>query len=346
MTEQQWQTLLAVTSGQRVDRVPLGFIIDCPWLPGWAGIKTIDYFASEQQWFDINLKAVETFGDVMFLPGFWAEYGMCTEPSAFGAKCIWHAHDMPFAEKTLSTLADIDRVTVPDPKTDGLCPFVLQRLMGRRSHIEQAGHAIRFAVARGPLNVASFLMGTTEFMMGLYDDPERIHSLLDKITTFLCQWLALQKASLDTIDGVLILDDIVGFLGQGDLEGFALPYLKRIFDCLDVSVKMFHNDANGSVCAPYLADLGINLFNFGFEHSIQEMREWTGPRVALLGNIPPRDVMALGTPDQVKACVQETLNGLDSTQGLILSCGGGMPDGVSTENIQTFIQTAQAASVS
>jgi len=23
----------------------------------------------------------------MFLPGFWSEYGMCTEPSAFGARC-------------------------------------------------------------------------------------------------------------------------------------------------------------------------------------------------------------------------------------------------------------------
>ncbi len=341
MTEQQWQTLLAVTSGQPVDTVPMGFIIDCPWLPGWAGIRTIDYFASESQWFDINLKAVESFKDVMFLPGFWAEYGMCTEPSAFGAKCIWHAHEMPFAEKTLHSLSDVDGLAVPNPNTDGLCPFVLQRLMASRARIERAGHAIRFAVARGPLNVASFLMGTTEFMMALYDDPDRIHRLLDKITTFLCQWLALQKTSIDTIDGVLILDDIVGFLGQPDLEAFALPYLKRIFDCLDVSVKMFHNDANGRVCAPYLADLGINLFNFGFEHSIQEMRAWTGGRVPLLGNIPPRDVMALGTPSQVKACVKETLGALDSTQGLIFSCGGGMPDGVSSENIHAFIDAVQ-----
>jgi uroporphyrinogen-III decarboxylase len=346
MTEQQWQTLLAVTAGKPVEKLPLGFIIDCPWLPGWGGITAIDYFASEQKWFELNLKAIQTFPEVMFLPGFWAEYGMCTEPSAFGAKCIWHTHDMPFAEKTIHTLSDIDGLTVPNPKTDGLCPFVLQRLKACRSQIEAAGHAIRFAVARGPLNVASFLMGTTEFMMGIYDDPKRIHQLLDRITQFLCDWLTLQKETFDTIDGILILDDIVGFLGQQDVETFVLPYMKRIFNCLDVSVIMFHNDANGRVCAPYLADLGVNLFNFGFEHSITEMREWTGGRVPLLGNVPPRDILALGTPDQIKTCVQETLSGLDSTQGLIFSCGGGMPDAVSSDNIRAFIETAQNVSLS
>ena len=43
-------------------------------------------------------QAVERFPDVLFLPGFWAEYGMRTEPSAFGAKCIFPDNEFPFAE--------------------------------------------------------------------------------------------------------------------------------------------------------------------------------------------------------------------------------------------------------
>ena len=35
------------------------------------------------------------FRDVWFLPGFWAEFGMCTEPSAFGGKCVWHENAFP-----------------------------------------------------------------------------------------------------------------------------------------------------------------------------------------------------------------------------------------------------------
>ncbi|MDO9154543.1 MAG: hypothetical protein Q7U47_12720 [Paludibacter sp.] len=38
--------------------------------------------------------------------------------------------------------------------------------------IESAGHKIRFSVSRGPLNVASFLMGTTEFLTLMMMDPE------------------------------------------------------------------------------------------------------------------------------------------------------------------------------
>ena len=345
MTEKQWQILRTVTAGEAVDSLPLGFIIDCPWLPGWAGISTLEYFTNERLWFEANRKAVETFPEVMFLPGFWAEYGMCTEPSAFGARCTWYPHEMPFAHKIINSPADIDRLPVPDPRTDGLCPFVLQRLQSCRADIEALGHAIRFAVARGPLNIASFLVGATEFMMGLYDDPERMQDLLDRITEFLCLWLNLQKDSFDSIDGMLILDDLVGFCGPQELETFALPALKRVYDSLDVSVKMFHNDANGRVCAPHLADLGINLFNFGFEHSIIEMRQWTQGRVALLGNIPPRDVLASGTPNQVRQCVQDTLSALDHTRGLVFSCGGGVPNKVSSANLRMFIETAQETKV-
>jgi uroporphyrinogen decarboxylase len=248
---------------------------------------------------------------------------------------------MPFAHKILHTLDDIDRLEVPNPASDGLCPFVLRRLEVCRSQIEAHGHAIRFAVARGPLNVASFLMGTTEFLMGLYDDPQRMHQLLTKITDYLVAWLPLQKERIDSIDGMLILDDIVGFLGQQEFETFARPYLKRIFDCMDVSIKMFHNDANGRVSAPYLADLGINLFNFGFEHSLAEMRDLTQDKIALLGNIPPRDVLALGTPAQIREKVESMCTGLNHKKRLILSCGGGMPNGVSSVNIKAFVKAAR-----
>ena len=341
MTNEQWETLLSVCAGNSLESLPIGFIIDCPWLPGWAGISTIDYFSSDQSWLDANLRAIQTFPDILFLPGFWMEYGMCTEPAAFGARCVWHQHEMPFADKIIHCPDDIDRLSTPNPETDGLCPFVLHRLETCRPTIEANGHAIRFAVARGPLNIASFMMGTTEFMMGLYDDADRMHQLLTRITDFLVPWLCLQKQRIDSIDAVLILDDIVGFLGQKDFETFALPYLKRLYDGMDVSIKMFHNDANGKVSAPYLADIGINLFNFGFEHSLAEMRDLTRDKIALLGNIPPRDVLALGTPGQIQETVRDMCTGLNHTKRLILSCGGGMPDGVSTENIEAFINAAR-----
>lgn len=333
MTNEQWEQLLAVMGGEVFNPLPVGFIIDSPWLPGWAGITTLDYYASDMKWLQANLQALRTFPQIMFLPGFWSEFGMCTEPSAFGTRCRWAENELPFADRILKTNEDIRRLEKPDVRTDGLLPFVLRRLQLHRQAIEDAGHSIRFAVSRGPLNIASFLMGTTEFLMALRTDPQEIQYLLTLITDFVVDWLQRQKECLPSIEGIFVLDDIVGFLGEADFRSTALPYLKRVFQCLDVPVRFFHNDAQGRVCAKFLDEIGVNLFNFSFEHSLAQMREWAGPKVTLLGNIPPRDVLAQGTPAEVAASVQAAIEPLTDRSRIILSCGGGMPPAVPTENV-------------
>ncbi|MHC4740440.1 MAG: uroporphyrinogen decarboxylase family protein [Planctomycetota bacterium] len=337
MTPEQWKKLVAVIDGEFVEPVPVGFIIDSPWLPGWAGISMLDYFSSEKMWFEANVKVEERFPEVMFLPGFWSEFGMCTEPASFGAKCTWHENAAPFAGEIIADMSDIHNLTKPDPRTDGLTPFVLRRLQHYAAPIEQAGHAIKFAVARGPLNIACFLMNSTQFLMGIRTDPEPIHKLVAIVTDFLIDWLKLQAQTFSSIDGVLILDDIVGFLGEDDFKEIALPYLKRLFQSLDVKVRFFHNDAGGVVCAPCLREIGVNLFNFSYQHTLAEMRELAGDTVTLLGNIPPLDVLASGTPDEVADSVRAATEHLADKRRIVLSAGGGTPPGVSTENIDAFI---------
>ncbi len=337
MTPEQFEKLKAVLDGEVFDPMPVGFIIDSPWLPGWAGISIMDYYASEKLWLEANFKAIETFEDCMFLPGFWSEYGMCTEPSAFGAKSIWQENEFPHADKVITSAEQIDSLTRPNPKTDGLLPFVLKRLQLTRPDIETAGHQIKFAVARGPLNIASFMMGTTEFLMALKTDADRAGKLVKLITDFTVDWLRLQKEMFPTIDGILVLDDIVGFCGKDDFEQFALPNLTTIYESFDAAVKFFHNDAAGLVCAPYLSQIGINLFNFSHQHGLAEMKELTGPEVTLLGNIAPRDVLAGGTADEVSQAVKDAIQSVQDRSRIILSAGGGMPPDVPSENIRAFL---------
>jgi len=341
MNDSHWQVLLNLIQGKEVSVPPVGLIIDSPWLPGWYGISTLDYFTDNELWFQANKKAIETFPEAMFLPGFWSEFGMCTEPSAFGAKSVWQRNDLPFAKKVIDKIEDIDQLGVPNPETDGLAPFMLNRLTLNRKKIEQMGHKIRFAVARGPLNVASFLMGATELLISLRTDTRQVHKLLEIVTEYTVQLLQLQKKTFDTIDGVLILDDIVGFCGEPDFKEFAEPYLKQIFGCLDVAVRFFHNDAEGKVCAPHLAEIGINMFNFSFLHSLNEMKQWTNNKVVLVGNIPPRDVLALGKPEQIRESVNEELKSLSDRTRILWSCGGAMSGGISTENVKSFIEAVQ-----
>jgi len=338
MTDRQWDTLLKVVRFETVEPLPVGFIIDSPWLPGWCGMSILDYYTSDRLWLAANFRAIDTFPDVIFLPGFWSEYGMCTEPSAFGAKCTWEEANLPHAHKIIADPAEAGRVAKPDVRKDGLLPFMVNRLRHTEKEINDRGHRIRFAVSRGPLNIASFLMGSTEFLMALYTHAGECEKLLNTITDFTIDWIGVQLEAFPSIDGLLVLDDVVGFVGDTDYEQWAHPYLKRVYDAVPVTVKAFHNDAAGLVCAPRLADMGIILFNFSFEHSMTQMRALCGDSVAFLGNLPPRDVLALKSPEEIEVETAKMVDDLADTKGILFSCGGGMPQGVSTEQIQAFCE--------
>lgn len=342
MTEKQWETLRSVAAGRTVQPTPAGFIIDSPWLPQWSGVSILDYMASENVWLQSNLMVQKRFPELIFLPGFWSEYGMCTEPSAFGSKCSFPENEFPHPAKLLHTSGDIEGLTVPDPRRDGLLPLVIKRLAHLEPKIRENGHQVYFAVSRGPLNIAAFLMGTTEFLMTMKLEPERAHMLLAVVTDFISRWLAYQRECFPSIDGIMLLDDIVGFIGREDFLEFADPYFKRLYSEHAVSIKLFHNDAPCEASAPFYAGWGVNLFNPGVQSSLEKVMELTGPSVAILGNIPPRDVLAQSTPAGVAAAVRELLAACGDSRRLIISCAGGMPPGVSSENLDALISAGKS----
>jgi uroporphyrinogen decarboxylase len=298
---------------------------------------TIDYYTNDETWLRVNIEAIQTFPDVLFFPGFWSEYGMCGEPSAFGSKPVWSQNAFPHSEKIINDISEIKNISKPNPRSDGLLPFLINRLRYNEHAINQFDHKIKFAVSRGPLNIVSFLMGTTEFVLACKMNPEEISKLISLITDFIIDWIDVQIETFPSIDGIFLLDDLIGFFGKEDFKEFGFNYFKKIYDTFNVKVKFLHNDAQGLESAPFLHKMGINLFNFSFNHSFDEMLKLTDDSVVLLGNIPPRDVLANGKPEGIKTEVEKVMESVKGSNRIILSCGGGMPPDVSTENIHAFI---------
>jgi len=102
-------------------------------------------------------------------------------------------------------------------------------------------------------------------------------------------------------------------------------------------VRFLHNDAPCKVCAPFLPEMGVNLFNMGFDVTLSDLKALTRNQVTLVGNLPPRDVLAKADPAGVAQATAAMLDAVRDPTRIVCSCGGGMPPGVSTANVEAFL---------
>lgn len=338
MLPEQWETFKKAARLETLDEIPLALIVDSPWIPGYLGISHMDYFLDPDLWFESNLKIMREFPEIIFVPSWWMEYGMAAEPSALGAKIKWWPDNTPSEYHTLYHLEDLDNFPEYEVEADGMMALTLHRIRKQRQQVLDAGYILPIATSRGPLCTASFVRSTTDFMIDLIDNQEGAHKLIDLCTRLIIDWLKAQVDALgDTVEGIFILDDIVGFINEEHYEEFAHPYLKRICDAFPKDwVKIYHNDAEISPCLDHLPDCGFNVLNWGKQTDIAEVKQRVGDRMCLMGNVNPLEVAVRGTPDEVKSASLDVLE-KSGGKGIILSVGGGTSPGMPKENILAML---------
>jgi uroporphyrinogen decarboxylase len=342
MTSEQWDIIKKCAKCEELNSIPIGLIIDSPWLPGYAGISTLDYFTDTNKWLEVNMNVINEFPDIIFLPGFWVEYGMALEPSGYGCLVNYFDDKTPTVQHVASNCKDASQLNAPSPIKDGLMPFALNIYKNIEKKVNDKGHKIKIVAARGPLTLASHLISVTNFLTDIKIDPENAHKFLKKTTKTVKDWLEAQANVLQEVEGILVLDDIVGFLSKDDYLEFAHPYLKEIFDSFQGDIiKMYHNDTNNSVYYDCLEELGVNIFNLSHLINIKEARKFVGDKVCLLGNVPPLDTLVKGTEEQVKQDVINCLENHSSNKGLLLSAGGGTSPGTGRNNIVALVNAVK-----
>jgi uroporphyrinogen decarboxylase len=336
-----WQNFKQAALLGEPEQVPVALIVDSPWLPGYAGIDTRDYFLFPERWLDINLGLLERFPDAVWLPGFWLEYGMAAEPSAFGAKMRFHTDSPPSIEPVVSDLLGWAKVKPADPYEDGLMPLVLRLYEVMEKRLRTEGLGIRMVCARGPMTIASWLMGTTPLMMGLVTDPDLVYHVLDAMTTTIIRWLRAQLDMLYEPEGIMLLDDVVGMVSRRHYQSLVHPFLRRIFDEFEGLIRVYHNDTPCLHLLESLTGANFDVFNFSHELDIGEVKTKMGHRVSVMGNVPPLDVGARGTAAEVRQWAERCLNGGAPGGGMILSFGGGVSPGTPPENIDALLEAAR-----
>lgn len=347
MRPADWQRLSKAARGERLSAPPykadsappVALIVDSPWIPGFLGISTVDYITIPEVWFQANMTMMKRFPEVIFLPGFWVEPGMAAEPSAFGCRVSFLSNQPPSIYPIAADIAELDALSPVNPRQDGLMPLVLAQYRYALPKVRAEGMDIKIAASRGPLALAAHLLGLTGFLVGLKTEPEKTHRLLKITTRTVTEWLEAQAETLPGVEGIMVLDDVMGFLSREDYLEFAHPYFKDVFSAT-TGLKILHNDTDSPVCYEFLGDLGVNVFNFTHLQGIKSVRARVGDSVCLMGNVAPLDVLARGsaerTAESARLCIDEN----NGHPAFLLSAGGGVSPGTPDQNIRALIAAA------
>ena len=345
MNNEAWQDFLTAARGGIPARVPVALIVDSPYIPSAFGMNTLDFFMYPDRWLNAYLTLIARFPDVVLLPGFWVEYGMANEPSAFGTSILWRQDQPPAIHHLNLPVEAWSTLARSDPYADGLMALVLRRYW----NLEHEGelpepHRIHFVAARGPFAVATNLFGATNFLTAVADEPDSTRAvldILDLLTDNTIRFLQAQLGCLREPLGVLVLDDVVGMLSPSQFNRLAVPYMQRIFSAFPGLIRIYHNDTPCKHLLPHLKVLDFDVFNFSHKLHIGDVKAALGPGKAVMGNVPPLEAMVYGSVDEVRSMAHECVARAGTGGGLILSAGGGLNTGTPPENIDALVQVAR-----
>lgn len=339
MKPAQWEIFKKAARREKLDKIPMALIIDSPWIPGYVGVKHLDFFLDPEIWFQSHHKIHQEYPDIIFVPGWWMEYGMSAEPSILGAKIKFWQDNTPSECAMLFNIEDIDRFPQYDVESDAFSALTLHRIRMQKQRVWDTGEIMPLVTSRGPICTACFTRGTTELMIDLVEKPEWTHKLLDLSTRVIIDWLKAQAGAIGRdVEGIFLLDDMVGFVNEEHYMEFCHPYLKRICDAFPKEwVKIYHNDAGIEACLDHLPDAGFNVLNWGKQTDIADVKARVGDRMCLMGNVNPLEVGVRGTPEEVRKATLDVLEkGGAEGRGMIFSLGGGTSPGTPRANIMAM----------
>ena len=199
-----------------------------------------------------------------------------------------------------------------------------------------------FAGVIGPFSLAGRLMDMTQVMINCYEEPEMVHTTLEKATAFLLSYVKAYKAI--GAHGVVIAEPAAGLLSPDFCGEFSSPYIRKIVDAVqdEEFIVIYHNCGDAvSRMVPQILETGAAAYHFGNAVSMEDMLRQMPGDVLTMGNVDPVSAIRNGTPEKVR---QDTLSIMDACckyPNFLISSGCDIPPAAPWENIDVFFAAVE-----
>ena len=191
----------------------------------------------------------------------------------------------------------------------------------------------------GPFSLAARLDDVTEIMMDCYDEPEKVHTILEKATAFIIEYCKAFKNA--GANGVIMAEPVAGLLSPTLSEEFSAPYVKRVFDSVkdEGFVVIYHNCGNNTIkTIDSILSTNADAYHFGNAIDMTEMLPLIPENVIVMGNIDPASQFRNGTPESIKNETKLLMSRCCKYSNFVISSGCDIPPQSKWENIDAFFE--------
>jgi len=200
------------------------------------------------------------------------------------------------------------------------------------------------AAISGVLEPVMWLMGYETFALAIYDQPDLVQAMFDKIEEIFVP-LARTLVQMDRVVGLWMGDDM-GFktgtmIAPGHMRRFVFPVQKQMADIAHGQGMPFilHSCGNLEVVMDDLIDdVGIDA-RHSFEDVIEPVESFAaryGDRIAVIGGVDV-DILGRGTEEQVRARTREILETCAPGGGYVLGSGNSIANYTSLESFLAMV---------
>jgi uroporphyrinogen decarboxylase len=349
------ERVLTALSGGRPDRVPVGPFVGYAAAP-LVGASLREYYTRGETIARAQVELGKRVGHDILLTAADTYY----IAEGFGLRTRHDENALPtVVAPLLGTLADADRLSVPNPERDGRMPVYLEALRELR-RLSAGSHALR-GTGTGPFSLAAYLYGEEPFLTLLAEiamgeaevgEERRLRELLE-ITT--ATTIAFLEAQLDIgLDIVYMGDSLASadMISPEMYRTWAFPYHRAVYDAVadrchaDGAVTMLHIcGRNDAILADFEAT-GVDLIEIDHKLELDECRRLLRPETALIGNLDPVETALKGTPREVAGAALRAIRDAGGAPSappprFVLGTGCFVPLGVPLENLAAMVAVSR-----
>lgn len=194
-----------------------------------------------------------------------------------------------------------------------------------------------FAGVIGPFSLAGRLLDVSEAMVYCYDEPQIVHTVLQKATEFIIDYIKEYRKV--GADGIVLAEPLAGLLSPSLAAEFSGTYVKKIVEaCQDKNfIIIYHNCGNSvlQIIDSILAT-GSAAYHFGNAIDMAKMMTHIPGDTIAMGNVDPARQFRNGTPGSIR---EETIRIMDACckyENFVISSGCDIPPLTPWENIDAF----------